>query len=120
MPELAYRDPAGCPIAIPDGAPADEQLQFEVELLDWAPVRIIGEDANTVKQVVREGSGWETPRAPFEVKLLVKEARVAGSTTPFFESREAKLMTVGSTSDMIPPALETAVQTMRVTRQIIL
>ncbi|KAH7404871.1 hypothetical protein KP509_15G048000 [Ceratopteris richardii] len=52
-----------------DGYPKNEELMFEVELIDFFPVKVISDDLGVLKRILREGEGWETPRQPYEVRV---------------------------------------------------
>jgi hypothetical protein len=72
-PDYGYQHP-DCKLQAPEGVPAGQQLMFDLQLVNWYAgdtVRAVGLDSNVYKLTFVEGSGWESPRAPFEVGGLV-------------------------------------------------
>lgn len=70
--EMHYGEP-DCPVPVPEGDdfPKDDDLHFEVELIDFGKAKVISEDLGVVKKVIKEGEGWESPRAPYEIKAWI-------------------------------------------------
>ncbi|CAA7389808.1 unnamed protein product [Spirodela intermedia] len=68
--EVHYGE-ADCPVTAPDGFPKQDELQFEIELLDFFKARVINDDLGIVKKITDEGQGWETPRDLYEVKSWI-------------------------------------------------
>lgn len=72
-PEYGYRHKK-CQMQPPKGADADEQLQFDVELLEIYSkddVRVVGSRDDIYKTVKRRSESWETPREPYEVHFSI-------------------------------------------------
>ncbi|GMH13474.1 hypothetical protein Nepgr_015315 [Nepenthes gracilis] len=69
-PGMHYGE-ADCPVSAPDNFPKDDDLHFEIELIDFGKAKVIAEDFGVVKKVINEGQGWESPRAPYEVKAWI-------------------------------------------------
>ncbi|XP_077238858.1 FKBP-type peptidyl-prolyl cis-trans isomerase family protein [Tasmannia lanceolata] len=69
-PELHYAE-VDCPVAAPEAFPKDDELHFEIELIDFFKVKVISEDFGVLKKVIKEGEGWESPREPYEVKSWI-------------------------------------------------
>jgi hypothetical protein len=67
-PDLHYADPE-CPVTVAENFPKGEDLFFEIELLDFQKVKVLKDDLGVTKLVLRDGEGWETPRAPYEVNI---------------------------------------------------
>ncbi|KAM0908876.1 hypothetical protein ACQ4PT_015154 [Festuca glaucescens] len=49
-PKIHYAED-DCPVATPDGFPKDDELQFEIEMLDFFKAKVISEDFEVVKKV---------------------------------------------------------------------
>ncbi|GAQ88614.1 peptidyl-prolyl isomerase PASTICCINO1 [Klebsormidium nitens] len=110
QPEYHYGDKQ-CPWSRPEHIPSDEQLLFEIELLDYMDVKVLTEDGNVVKQVLSEGDGWENPRPPYEVTVQARGV-VSGMDTAVFPASEPLEFAMGSSK--VPRGLETALQNMLV------
>eukprot|EP00898_Chlorokybus_atmophyticus_P002511 jgi/Chlat1/3260/Chrsp22S00255 len=106
-PEVAYKDPLTL-LTAPKGTSIDEPLFFELELIDFHPIKVVTRDASVVKRVLKEGEGWETPRAPFEVRLACEGRTLDGRA--FFPATQDLRFTIAD--GKLPPGLEQAVSTM--------
>ncbi|KAL8517427.1 hypothetical protein ACS0TY_015605 [Phlomoides rotata] len=89
-PELHYGE-EDCPVSVADGFPKDDELHFEIELIDFSKVKVITEDLGVLKKVNEEGHGWEQPREPYEIEAWISgksgDGKVIISRTrgePFF------------------------------------
>ncbi|MCO5576184.1 hypothetical protein L7F22_029992 [Adiantum nelumboides] len=67
-PEFHYGDSKFQDL-VPDNSPKNEELMFEVELINFFAVKVVADDLGVLKRVLKEGEGWETPRQPYEVRL---------------------------------------------------
>ncbi|XP_024532699.1 peptidyl-prolyl cis-trans isomerase PASTICCINO1 [Selaginella moellendorffii] len=70
LPEFHYGDP-DCPVSAREDFPKHEILIFEIEMLEIRPVKVITDDFGVLKQVLREGEGFETAREPYEIKVWI-------------------------------------------------
>ncbi|OEL36350.1 Peptidyl-prolyl cis-trans isomerase PASTICCINO1 [Dichanthelium oligosanthes] len=50
QPKIHYAED-DCPVAAPDGFPKDDELQFEIEMLDFFKAKVVAEDLGVVKKV---------------------------------------------------------------------
>ncbi|CAM6034964.1 unnamed protein product [Sphagnum compactum] len=108
-PDLHYADPE-CPVTVAENFPKGEDLFFETELLDFQKVKVLKDDLGVTKLVLRDGEGWETPRAPYEVNIWIT-ARVLGGPT-FFSQKEGDPLHLTFGKEELPEELEKAIGTM--------
>ncbi|BAT96328.1 Peptidyl-prolyl cis-trans isomerase [Vigna angularis] len=99
-----------CPITAPDGFPKEDELHFEIELIDFFKTKVVTDDLGVVKKVVREGKGWESPREPYEVKAWISAKTVTGKLIMSHTEGEPYLFTFGKSE--LPKGLEMAIGTM--------
>ncbi|QCE05386.1 F-binding protein 4/5 [Vigna unguiculata] len=99
-----------CPITAPDGFPKEDELHFEIELIDFFKAKVVTDDLGVVKKVVREGQGWESPREPYEVKAWISAKTVTGELIMSHTEGEPYLFTFGKSE--LPKGLEMAIGTM--------
>jgi hypothetical protein len=70
-PSYGYLHP-DCGMPAHEGVPTDETLCFELQLVHWYPagqkVKALPTTDGAYRRLLREGTGWESPRAPFEVR----------------------------------------------------
>ncbi|KAK7355216.1 hypothetical protein VNO80_14465 [Phaseolus coccineus] len=99
-----------CPISAPDGFPKEDELHFEIELIDFFKAKVVTDDLGVVKKVVQEGQGWESPREPYEVKAWISAKTVSGKLIMSHTEGEPYLFTFGKSE--LPKGLEMAIGTM--------
>ncbi|GJN31574.1 hypothetical protein PR202_gb19988 [Eleusine coracana subsp. coracana] len=92
-PQIHYAED-DCPVTAPDGFPKDDELQFEIEMLDFFKAKVVSEDLGVIKKVVNEGQGWETPREPYEVTARIT-ARTADGKEIIPSREEPYFFTIG-------------------------
>lgn len=74
-PEYGYAG-KGCRVPPPTGCAADAAFIFDIHLVNWYSkdqVRMASDDGDVFKRSLCEVDSWETPRAPFEVCVLLTE-----------------------------------------------
>jgi len=108
QPKIHYAED-DCPAAAPDGFPKDDELQFEIEMLDFFKAKVVAEDLGVVKKIVEEGKGWETPREPYEITARIT-ARTADGKEIIPSKEEAYFFTIGKSE--VPKGLEMGIGTM--------
>uniref|UniRef100_A0A0D3FIU2 peptidylprolyl isomerase n=1 Tax=Oryza barthii TaxID=65489 RepID=A0A0D3FIU2_9ORYZ len=92
-PQIHYAE-EDCPVTAPDGFPKDDELQFEIEMLDFFKAKIVAEDLGVVKKIIDEGKGWETPREPYEVTARIT-ARTGDGKELLPSKEEPYFFTIG-------------------------
>ncbi|KAJ0979581.1 hypothetical protein J5N97_015055 [Dioscorea zingiberensis] len=107
-PELHYAED-DCPLKAPDNFPKDDELHFEIELLDFFKVKVVSEDLGVVKKIIKEGQGWESPREPYEVTSWIT-AMTLGGKLILSRTEEPYCFTFGKSE--VPKGLEMAIGTM--------
>ncbi|KAM0842555.1 hypothetical protein ACQ4PT_058277 [Festuca glaucescens] len=107
-PKIHYAED-DCPVATPDGFPKDDELQFEIEMLDFFKAKVISEDLEVVKKIVDEGKGWETPREPYEVMARIT-ARTADGKDILLSKEVPYFFTLGKSE--VPKGLEMGIGSM--------
>ncbi|KAM0908875.1 hypothetical protein ACQ4PT_015154 [Festuca glaucescens] len=107
-PKIHYAED-DCPVATPDGFPKDDELQFEIEMLDFFKAKVISEDFEVVKKIVDEGKGWETPREPYEVTARIT-ARTADGKDILLSKEVPYFFTLGKSE--VPKGLEMGIGSM--------
>ncbi|KAL3839469.1 hypothetical protein ACJIZ3_024060 [Penstemon smallii] len=108
-PELHYGEDE-CPLSVADGFPKDDELHFEIELIDFSKVKVITEDLAVLKKVMEEGQGWEQPREPYEVKAWISGKSGDGKVIFSYTQGEPFFFTFGKSE--IPKGLEMGIGTM--------
>ncbi|KAK3151705.1 hypothetical protein QOZ80_3AG0249440 [Eleusine coracana subsp. coracana] len=107
-PQIHYAED-DCPVTAPDGFPKDDELQFEIEMLDFFKAKVVSEDLGVIKKVVNEGQGWESPREPYEVTAQIT-ARTADGKEIIPSREEPYFFTIGKSE--VPKGLEMGIGTM--------
>ncbi|XP_027334699.1 peptidyl-prolyl cis-trans isomerase PASTICCINO1 isoform X2 [Abrus precatorius] len=108
-PQLHYGED-DCPISAPNGFPKDDELHFEIELIEFFKAKVVSDDLGVVKKVVHEGKGWESPREPYEVQAWISAKTVAGKLIMSHTEGEPYFFTFGKSE--VPKGLEMAIGTM--------
>lgn len=108
-PELHYGE-SDCPVTAPDNFPKDDELHFQIELLDFCKVKVISDDLGVVKKVITEGQGWESPREPYEVKAWISAKTSDGKLILSQTQKEPYFFTFGKSE--VPKGLEMGIGTM--------
>ncbi|KAL2337901.1 hypothetical protein Fmac_012347 [Flemingia macrophylla] len=108
-PQLHYGED-DCPVSAPDGFPKDDELHFEIELMEFFKAKVVTDDLGVIKKVVREGQGWESPREPYEVKAWISAKTVTGKLIMSHTEGEPYFFTFGKSE--VPKGLEMAIGTM--------
>ncbi|CAA2991964.1 peptidyl-prolyl cis-trans isomerase PASTICCINO1 [Olea europaea subsp. europaea] len=108
-PELHYGE-ENCPVTVADGFPKDDELHFEIELIEFSKVKVISEDLGVLKKVTVEGQGWETPREPYEVKVWILAKSGDGKLIVSHTQGEPFFFTFGKSE--VPEGLEMGMGTM--------
>ncbi|KAL0451089.1 UNVERIFIED_CONTAM: Peptidyl-prolyl cis-trans isomerase PASTICCINO1 [Sesamum latifolium] len=108
-PELHYGE-EDSPVSVADSFPKDDELHFEIELIDFSKVKVISEDLGIIKKVKEEGQGWEQPREPYEVKAWISGKSADGKMIFSHTQGEPFFFTFGKSE--IPKGLEMGIGTM--------
>ncbi|XP_034693659.1 peptidyl-prolyl cis-trans isomerase PASTICCINO1 [Vitis riparia] len=101
---------ADCPLIVPDNFPKDDELHFEIEMLDFFKVKVISDDLGVLKKVINEGQGWESPREPYEVKAWISAKTGEGKEILSHTKGEPYFFTFGKSE--VPKGLEMGIGTM--------
>ncbi|CAN6282877.1 unnamed protein product [Urochloa humidicola] len=108
QPKIHYAED-DCPVTAPDGFPKDDELQFEIEMLDFFKAKVVADDLGVVKKIIDEGKGWETPREPYEITAWIT-ARTADGKEIIPSKKEPYFFTIGKSE--VPKGLEMGIGTM--------
>ncbi|KAF7827724.1 peptidyl-prolyl cis-trans isomerase PASTICCINO1 [Senna tora] len=108
-PQLHYGED-DCPISAPNGFPKEDELHFEIELIDFFKAKVVSDDLGVIKKVIREGQGWESPREPYEVKAWISAKTVTGKLIMSHTEGEPYFFTFGKSE--VPKGLEMGIGTM--------
>ncbi|MED6220368.1 G1/S-specific cyclin pas1 [Stylosanthes scabra] len=82
-PQMHYGED-DCPISAPDNFPKEDELHFEIELIEFFKAKVIN-----------EGQGWESPREPYEVKAWILAKTAAGKLIMSHTKGEPYFFTFG-------------------------
>ncbi|XVF55164.1 hypothetical protein PTKIN_Ptkin06aG0014600 [Pterospermum kingtungense] len=96
-PEMHYAE-EDCPVPVPSSFPKEDELHFEIELIDFSKAKVID-----------EGQGWESPREPYEVKAWIS-ARTGDGKLILSHKEEPYFFTFGKSE--VPKGLEMGIGTM--------
>ncbi|XP_051150536.1 peptidyl-prolyl cis-trans isomerase PASTICCINO1-like [Andrographis paniculata] len=108
-PELHYGE-EGCPVSVSGSFPKDDELHFEIELIDFSKAKVVTEDLGVIKKVKEEGQGWEQPREPYEVKVWISAKSGDGKMIFSHTEGEPFIFTFGKSE--IPKGLQMGIGTM--------
>jgi len=127
-PEFAYLH-KDCVSKPPVGLRKEEPLAVDVQLAAFVSgknVKSLG-DSGIIMEVIKQGTGWETPRVPFDVSVHVVARSVATDGTPqagsvYFDSRIDSATVSGSSGEIscglgdgtLPPGLEKAISELQI------
>ncbi|XP_043806861.1 peptidyl-prolyl cis-trans isomerase PASTICCINO1 isoform X3 [Manihot esculenta] len=107
-PEMHYGE-VDCPVSPPSSFPQEDELHFEIEMIDFSKVKVVGDDFGVIKKVVNEGLGWESPREPYEVKARIS-AKTGNGKVILSHTEEPYCFTFGKSE--VPKGLEMGMGTM--------
>ncbi|XP_002528185.2 peptidyl-prolyl cis-trans isomerase PASTICCINO1 [Ricinus communis] len=108
-PEVHYGEDV-CPVSPPSSFPKEDELHFEIEMMNFSKVKVVSEDLGIIKQVINEGQGWESPREPYEVKARISAKTGDGKVILSCPQGEPYFFTFGKSE--VPKGLEMAIGTM--------
>ncbi|KFK34648.1 hypothetical protein AALP_AA5G173000 [Arabis alpina] len=107
-PEMHYAE-NDCPVSAPSIFPKDDELHFEIELVDFAKAKVASDDLGVIKKILNEGEGWESPREPYEVKARIS-AKSGDGKLILSPREEPYFFTIGRSE--VPKGLEIGIGTM--------
>ncbi|XP_060674522.1 peptidyl-prolyl cis-trans isomerase PASTICCINO1 isoform X2 [Ziziphus jujuba] len=99
-----------CPVSVRSDFPKEDELHFEIEMIDFFKAKVISEDLGVVKKVITEGQGWESPREPYEVKAWISAKTCDGKVIISHTQGEPFFFTFGKSE--VPKGLEMGIGTM--------
>ncbi|KAJ7961336.1 Peptidylprolyl isomerase [Quillaja saponaria] len=108
-PQLHYGED-DCPLSTPDDFPKEDELHFEIEMIDFSKAKVISEDMGVIKKVIHDGQGWECPREPYEVKVWFTAKTGCGKSIISHTVGEPYFFTFGKSE--VPKGLEMGIGTM--------
>ncbi|KAK8685343.1 hypothetical protein V6N13_041346 [Hibiscus sabdariffa] len=109
MPQMHYGE-EDCPVLAPSSFPKEDDLHFEIELIDFSKAKVVSDDLGVIKKVIDEGQGWESPREPYEVKAWISAKTVDGKLILSHTEGEPFFFTFGKCE--VPKGLEMGIGTM--------
>uniref|UniRef100_A0A7N0VHY8 peptidylprolyl isomerase n=1 Tax=Kalanchoe fedtschenkoi TaxID=63787 RepID=A0A7N0VHY8_KALFE len=108
-PDMHYGE-TDCPVSVAESFPKDDEIHFEIEMIDFFKVKVISnDDMGVIKKVLDDGQGWESPREPYEVKAWIS-AKSADGKILKPRTEEPYFFTFGKSE--IPKGLEMGIGTM--------
>ncbi|KAJ9190123.1 hypothetical protein P3X46_001353 [Hevea brasiliensis] len=108
-PEMHYRE-VDCPVSPPSSFPQEDELHFEIEMIEFSKIKVVSDDLGVIKKVVNEGLGWESPREPYEVKARISAKKGDGKVILSNTQGEPYCFTFGKSE--VPKGLEMGMGTM--------
>ncbi|KAM1489869.1 hypothetical protein ACFXTO_033070 [Malus domestica] len=116
-PQVHYGED-DCPVSAPSGFPKDDELHFEIEMIDFFKAKVVSDDLGVVKKVITEGQGWESPREPYEVKAWISAKTGDGKVLVSCTQGEPFFFNFGKSE--VPKGLEMGIGTMTRTERAII
>ncbi|KAJ6300002.1 hypothetical protein OIU76_020904 [Salix suchowensis] len=108
-PQMHYSE-VDCPVSPPSSFPKDDELHFEIEMIDFSKVKVVSDDLGVIKKVIDDGQGWESPREPYEVKAWIS-AKIGDDKVILSPKQgEPYFFTIGKSE--VPKGLEMGIGTM--------
>lgn len=95
---------------VPEDYPKSEDLMFEIEIIDFFPVKVVADDMGVLKRVLKEGEGWETLRPPYEARVWLSWR--TGADKEFTPLQTDKPFHFTSGKEEVPAGLEQGISTM--------
>ncbi|XP_030951718.1 peptidyl-prolyl cis-trans isomerase PASTICCINO1 [Quercus lobata] len=108
-PQVHYGED-DCPVSVVHEFPKDDELHFEIEMIDFFKAKVVSDDLGVVKKVINEGQGWESPREPYEVKAWISAKTGDGKLILSHMEGEPYFFTFGKSE--VPKGLEMGIGTM--------
>nr|POE59487.1 peptidyl-prolyl cis-trans isomerase pasticcino1 [Quercus suber] len=108
-PQVHYGED-DCPVSVVNEYPKDDELHFEIEMIDFFKAKVVSDDLGVVKKVINEGQGWESPREPYEVKAWISAKTGDGKLILSHMEGEPYFFTFGKSE--VPKGLEMGIGTM--------
>ncbi|KAM1648521.1 hypothetical protein FF1_009789 [Malus domestica] len=108
-PQVHYGED-DCPVSAPSGFPKDDELHFEIEMIDFFKAKVVSDDLGVLKKVITEGQGWESPREPYEVKAWISAKTGDGKVLVSRTQGEPFFFNFGKSE--VPKGLEMGIGTM--------
>ncbi|KAJ6968761.1 peptidyl-prolyl cis-trans isomerase PASTICCINO1 [Populus alba x Populus x berolinensis] len=108
-PQMHYSE-EDCPVSPPSSFPRDDELHFEIEMIDFSKVKVVSDDLGVIKKVIDEGQGWESPREPYEVKAWISAKTGDDKVILSPKQGEPYFFTIGKSE--VPKGLEMGIGTM--------
>ncbi|XP_031127990.1 peptidyl-prolyl cis-trans isomerase PASTICCINO1 [Ipomoea triloba] len=108
-PEMHYGE-EDCPVSVSDSFPKEDELHFEIELIEFSKVKVVSSDLGVLKKVLEEGQSWESPREPYEVKARISAKSGDGKVILSHTQGEPYSFTFGKSE--IPVGLEMGIGSM--------
>ncbi|XP_022746613.1 peptidyl-prolyl cis-trans isomerase PASTICCINO1-like [Durio zibethinus] len=108
-PEMHYAE-EDCPVPVPSSFPKEDELHFDIELIDFSKAKVVCDDLGVLKKVIDEGQGWESPREAYEVKAWISAKTGDGKFILSHTEGEPYFFTFGKSE--VPKGLEMGIGTM--------
>lgn len=108
-PQMHYGE-EDCPLSVSSSFPKEDELHFEIEMIDFFKAKVVSDDFGVVKKVINEGQGWESPREPYEIKAWISARTADGKVILSHTSEEPYFFTFGKSE--VPKGLEMGIGTM--------